>query len=452
MRPPSWMDDLTTELISRYADGEVSAEERRQVEDLLGSDPAAQALLADFEDLSELFAPTAPEEVSAGLKARLYGLGRIEALERFEPVTVQPAPRRWTARWAALAAAVLLVVGLVQLTYRPPLVVKHFTRQVVGAHGRVLKTERLGTVRMRAGDTLRSRTGERVSAWVDGCLVVLIGDSEITLGDPRDHDVFEVERGTALCTIGAQKNARTVHAAEYEIRADAAYFGVRVRPAGARSAGAAAGSEPEVTVAVNRGSLTVTDNGMNETVVAGDSVTFVDGSAVTRAPAWRDPLYVHMMRHFRVSSREILPGYFEGEQGVMPVSESLWSRGEDGSRVLVLTRREGMELAHYLVLYVRASKPGPLQLTRVRPYRDRRDLAETTTVETAEVGTDWTVIAVPRDAFDKEGVKRQDRKIPAGRSTLMRLELRPAVTDITLELKASLWAVRPPADHSEAVR
>ena len=453
------MNDLTGELLSRYADGEVTADERREVEGLLESDPAAVGLLEELGDLNELFVPTLPREGSDDLKQRLYQLGRTTPLTSFKPLPREPGGRSpWALRWGALAAAILIGVGIGQLTHRAPVVVRNFTRQTLGPDGRVVKTERLETVTMRAGDALRARTGERVSARLPGgCLVVLVGDSAIRLGDPAKREVFTLDRGTALCTVTGQQDPRIVRAGEITISADQAYFGVRVKPAGTRSAGPSGRLDAaEVAVAVSRGSLTATatKESRPEQVAAGDRVIFFGGGVVERSEAWRDVLYVYLMRHLRVGAREVVPGFFEGEPGLLPIAPHSWARGENGSRVLVLTRQEGMATARFLVLYARASRPTRLHLTRVRPYRDAANLAETVTVETAEVKTDWTLLTIPRTAFDEPAkgvriVSRKERRIPAGRSRLMRLELRPGSVDseITFELKSSLWAARPPAEE-----
>ncbi|MHC4957245.1 MAG: FecR domain-containing protein [Planctomycetota bacterium] len=435
----------------------MTPDEARAVEQAVAQDPALAAQLEDFTELTELFAPDTAEPVSKALSERLYAIGRTTPVEAFEAVPHRLEPHNpWRVRWGALAAAVLLAFGLMQLTYRAPVQVSAFARQVIDANGDVVSTERLEQVMMRAGDVVRSRAGERVSCRLPGgALVVLLGESELRLGDPREREVFELEHGIALCTISERKKPRYVDAGGYRITADQAHFGVRVRRDGVRTAGPAfAGtSGAEVTVAVSRGSLEVSDNGLRETVRAGLRVVLKDGAAIAKDQAWRDELYTYMLRHLRVVGREVLPGYFTTEQGVTPISPYLWSNGPDGSRVHVLTPREGMETAHYLVLYVRMSKPGPLTLTRVAPYRDAPGKALATTIETAVVGTDWTVVSIPRTAFDEppEGMKvtTEDRRISAGRSRFIRLELRSAAQDTTFELKSSLWAVRPPTPLSE---
>ena len=449
------MNDVTAELLSRYADGEVTADERSQVEQLLASDPAAATLLEDFTDLDELFAPSQADPVSDELSEKLYALGRKQPLEAFQPAPMTAGGGRpWTGRLLAAAAAILAVIGIFQLTYRHPLEVTGYTRQVLDANGRVIKTERLGSVRMAVGETLTSKAGERVSAWLPGGnMVVLVGDAEIELLDPREREIFEVRRGTALCTVAEEKEPLSVLAAGYTISADRAYFGVRVRAAGARPAGASfSTAEAEVTVAVSRGSLTVQEDGMREKLAAGERVVFRNGAPAVRTQAWRDPIYAHLLRSFRVGAIEVVPGYFEGEAGVLSVPASSWARADDGRRVLTLSPDKHAGAVHYLVMYARASKPTRLNVTRVRPFQNS-STAETTTVQTGEVGTDWTVVFVPKAAFDKvPETERGERKIPAGRSGLMRLELHPAIADVTFELKSSVWAARPPADHSEEVR
>jgi ferric-dicitrate binding protein FerR (iron transport regulator) len=450
--------NVTQELISRYADSEVTPEEARAVQEALGRDPALAAQLEEFSELAGLFGHDEAEPVSEALAEKLYAVGRTQPVEDFEAVPVEREPHNpWRLRWGALAAAILIAFGLLQLTYRPPVQVNGFVRQALDANGDVVSTERLEQVVMHAGDTVRAKEGERVSCRLPGgALVVLLGDSEMRIGDPREREVFELERGIALCTVAERKKPRYVHAGGYRIAADQAHFGVRV-VRDVRTAGPAL-ADAEVTVAVSRGSLEVTDNGLKETVRAGLRVVLKDGAAIAKDQAWRDELYVYMMRHLRVVGREVLPGYFTTEQGVSPISDYLWATDPDGARVHVLTPREGMETAHFLVLYARASRPTPLALTLVAPYKDARGKALATTIETPVVGTDWTVISIPRSVFVEppEGMKvtRENRRIAEGRS-FQRLELRPAAKDTTFELKSSLWAPRPPTplhSKSEVVR
>ncbi|MHC4492397.1 MAG: hypothetical protein ACYTDU_12305, partial [Planctomycetota bacterium] len=230
-----------------------------------------------------------------------------------------------------------------------------------------------------------------------------------------------------------------------------AHFGVRMEGAAIKPAGVGSGGAARVTVAVSLGSVEVGRNGDRREVRAYERVTLQRGAAARATHAAADPMYHHLMRSpFRRHTSEILPGYFSGESGVVSVPR--WRWGDDGAaRTLVLTDG-GREAAHatHLVLYVRASRPGPLLLTRVRPHGD--GLAETVTVRTAPVGTDWTVIAVPRAAFRGPDAERKTRKISVWFSRLVRLELRPTEPDVTIDIRASLWAGRPPTEVPEVVR
>jgi hypothetical protein len=177
------------------------------------------------------------------------------------------------------------------------------------------------------------------------------------------------------------------------------------------------------------------------------------GTPTKRSQAWKDPLYVQLLRTFQtVVGREILPGFFTSEPGVQAIPRHRWGKTQEGIRTLVVTDSGPAGSARYLVLQAEASRPTTLKLTRLRPYGDRPGTAEAVTVETPEVQTTLTVVSIPLSAFSAPDAGCEDRKIPFGRSRLVRLELRPSQADVELRLKASLWAARPPADLSEVVR
>jgi len=445
---------VSAELLSLYVDGQVTAEEAEAVEEAVRRDPALASQLEEFRMLVELFGGVEPEEVPEELKERLYGLGRVTPLSRFEAVEAAPVHRRSFFSWAVAAAALVLVaIGIRTLAHKPEVVLKDFSRMTLDtASGRATDTRILKEVTVRAGDTLKAGPHERLSfRTLAGDLIVLLPGSALEVGDPRDGRIFDLARGTVLCTVLSRKDPRTVEAGDYTVRVRReAHFGVRMEGVPSKPAGVGSGGAARVTVAVSLGSVEVGRNGDRQEVCAFERVTLQRGAAVQATHAAADPMYRDLMRSFRRHASEILPGYFSGESGVRSVPR--WRWGADGAaRTLVLTDG-GREAAYatHLVLYVRASRPGPLLLTRVRPLGDGR--AETVTVRTAPVGTDWTVVAVPRAAFRGPAAERKERRISVWFSRLVRLELRPTEPDVTIDIKASLWAGRPPTEVPEVVR
>ena len=452
------MSDLNLELLSRYADGQVTSEEARLAEELVASDPEAAAALDEFRGVAELFGVgDGPDPITGELAERLYELRPIAPLQAFKAVSVPQRQRpRWLHRVAAVAAMVLVAIGIQQLSYRPEVLVKGLVRQALYADGRVKDTRRQVQVRMRAGDRLETGPGERISFRLEGgTMVILLEGSRLSLGDPRDAELVEIDQGTALLTV-TQGEPRLVRAGDYVVRTDRADFGVRVQGSRSRSAGPAlAADDTEVTIAVSRGSCEVGSNGDRREIAAGRLVVLRGGKNAEDAegsPAWEDPLYGQLLSTFQSWGREVVPGFYTTEMGVSPISKRLWFE-DDGGHTLVVTPDQTAATSHYLLLYLKASEPTRCTLTRVLPYKDAEGMAEEATVQTALVGTDWTLVAVRRDAFDASGVERKDRKIPAGFSRYARLELRPVVDGATCTLKSSLWAARPPATKSlEVVR
>ncbi len=68
------------------------------------------------------------------------------------------------------------------------------------------------------------------------------------------------------------------------------------------------------------------------------------------------------------------------------------------------------------------------------------------------MGLEWTVVAVPLVAFDGPEADKDTREIPRSRSRFARIELAPVAAGAEFELKASLWAARPPLTGPEDVR
>jgi len=445
--------DVTPELLSRYADGEADPSETLAVEEALRTDPALAAQLEDLRLIGELFGDIEPEEVSEACTSRLHALDRVRPVPAFEVVKGSAAPSRasWKGWVAAAAAVALIAVGVSRLAgNRPQVALEDFARVKVAPSGEMVALERLPQVTLESGHLLETAADERLSFRTpEGDRVTLLPGSAAGVGDPRDGQVLELYRGTVLCSILRQAHPREVDAGTYRILlTEEAHFGVRLKGQALRPAGAGPG-EPEVTVTVSKGAVEVTRNGLRQEVRAYQRVVLRDGKAVETGPAAADPLFGDLMRSFRSFSREVIPGYFTGEPGVQPIPQ-IWLQ-QGGTHVLVLTDGAAAAQATHLVLYARATRPGPALLTRVRPLGKEGE-AEAVTVETPPLGRDWTVVAVPRAAFSAATARRETRRIPAGTESLVRLELRPAEADTRIEIKSSLWAERPPVAQPEEVR
>lgn len=444
--------DVTSELLSRYADGHVAPEEALAVEDAIARDPVLASELEDFRALAGLFGAVEPEEVSEGLSNRLYALDKTAPAQGFRLVREAPAPPpvSWTRRALAAAAVVLLAIGVVKLAERPKVVLFDVSRLAVGSDGRLTDVRRSPEITVKVGETLSAKEGERLSfRTAEGDRVTLLPGGALAIGDPRDGEVFELERGTTLCSVLTRDLPRTVLAGPYRIRvAREAHFGVRVSEPHVRPAGAAA-TNAEVTVTVSLGAVEVFRNGDHETVAACERAVFSARGEV-RTHAASDPLYFDLMRIYREHSREIVPGYFTGEPGVAPIPQR-WMGQQDGSAVLALSDVDDVALrATYLVLKVRASAPGQVRLTRVRPIADRPGEAETATLVLPAVGREWTVVAVKRADFDGPSAEKGVRVVGEDRSRLVRLEA--SAERARVEVQSSLWAARPPVELLEVVR
>jgi hypothetical protein len=444
--------DVNHELISRYADGEISPEEARTAEEALARDPSLASDLEDFRLVAELFGHVEPEEVSDGLTRRLHALDAPTAVEGFRLVPKAPAPPRasWAARAAAVAAVALLAVGVLKLGHRPEVTLLELSRVRVAPDGTMNDIRRIGETKLRSGDTVRAAADERVSFRTRaGDRVTLLPGGSLRVGDPLDGEIFELDRGTALCSVLARDEPETVRAGPYRIRVSRkAHFGVRidgaeVRPAGAGPSGA------EVTVTVSLGAVEVFRNGDPEVVQAYERATF-SPRGKERTHAATDPVYVDLMRSYRDDSREIVPGFFTGEPGVSTLGR--WQRQGDSLVVALSDEGQGALGATHLVLKVRASEPGPLRLTLLRPLAGRPGEAEATTVATPPVGLEWTVVAVPRAAFDAPDAERATRVVGESSSRLVRLKLAPSSPRARVEVQVSLWAARPPVELPEVVR
>lgn len=445
--------DVTPDLISRYADGQVGPEEALAVEEAVLRDPALASDLEDFKALAGLFGHVEPEVVSDRLEKRLYALDAAAPAKGFRLVPLAPAPPRisWTRRAAAVAAVVLLAVGAVKLTKRPDVVLLDVTRFVVGSDGQLLDVRRVPEMTVKAGETLRADVKERVSfRTTGGDRVTLLPGGALSVGDPTGGELFDLERGTTLCSVLTRDEPRTVRAGPYRIRVDReAHFGVRVTAPGVRPAGAAV-SDTEVTVTVSLGAVEVLKNGDHETIGACERAVF-SARGGERTHAASDPVYFDLMRIYREHSCEVIPGYFTGEPGVAPIPQR-WVGQPDGRAVLAISDVDEVALrATHLVLKVKASVKGPIRLTRIRPLADRPGEAETATLVVPDVGPEWTVVAVRRADFDGPAAEKGVRTVGADRSQLVRLEV-SAAGRARVDVQSSLWAARPPVKLVEVVR
>jgi hypothetical protein len=436
--------NVNLDLLSRYADGEATPEEARQVEGLVASDPEAALALDDLKALSELFGHVEPEETGEDLRRRLHAIRPVKPLAAFEAIAGGAAPGRrpWALVAAAAAAAVLLAVGVRSATHRPEVVLHGYLSQKLGPGGEVVATERFAQKKARGGDMLRAGEGERISyRAADGTVVVLMPGGAIELLDALAGDLFELHRGTVLCTVHARGEARRARAAGYTIHAGAAEFGLRLEGQAAKAAGPVATGAARLTVAVRAGSVEVADNGNRAVVEAEERVVLSPGAPPARSAARDDPLYRELLARV---GREVIPGYFDVESGVSLIPRAAWYEDRGGRQVLVLTDSAPAAVARYLVLQVDAQEPRDLRVTRVRPLEERRGRAETVTVS---VETDaFGIAVVPLDAFASPEAERGEREVPAGRGRLVRLEL------ASPRVKASLWAAHAPAGRSEVIR
>ena len=115
-------DDFDDELLSAYVDGELTAAERALVEERLGRDPAAAALVDELRGLSSAIKSLPPQTLGRDLRAGV--LAEIDEaradLAKHGPATLPTAPvdRRAGMRrgliWSAMAIAAAVLVALFQ--------------------------------------------------------------------------------------------------------------------------------------------------------------------------------------------------------------------------------------------------------------------------------------------------------------------------------------------------
>ena len=91
-------DDFDDELLSAYVDGELTAAERALVEERLGRDPAAAALVDELRGLSSAIKSLPPQTLGRDLRAGV--LAEIDEaradLAKHGPATLPTAPENMT--------------------------------------------------------------------------------------------------------------------------------------------------------------------------------------------------------------------------------------------------------------------------------------------------------------------------------------------------------------------
>jgi len=456
--------DVNRELISRYADGQATEEERKLVEAQLRDDPQSSLDLDEYRLVEELFGHVEPESVSEECLERLYAVDGpalvvdSKGAPAFERISVAPVRRiRWGS-WAAAAAAIFLaVVGVTQLTYKPDVQLRDFARLSLDATGAVVKTERLATVSLQSGDELVAGPRERITYRDElGARVVLMPESRLELGDPREGEIMELTDGTALLTLRDSAEERLVQAGGYTVHSHGADFAVRVRAGDARAAGASLNSaSPQVVVAVRAGSCEVGTNGDRQPIEALWSVVLQRGTPAERTRIWEGPLFNSLMEQ---SGRELLAGYYSGEAGVRSIRPHGWSRVSAREQELVVLDNEAASVASWIVIEAELDQPGALEIAMLRPLREQAEdgaparKAVEKTLRTPIVPAGRQVLAIALNSFQGAEVGTRTFEIPGSRSRLVRLRLRAVDNDRKINVKRSLWSARPPAHGVSLIR
>lgn len=440
--------EVTSELLSRYADGEATPAERSQVEEAVQTNPALRAELEEYQTLAALFGEIEPEPVGEEALRRLHAIRAVPALAGFRRIEVAETPRRSRLlRFGMLAAAAALLVAATLRLARPPaeVTLADVARIAVEPFGDVTSVSTVARWTLREGDTVESGPGERLSfRFPDGTEVVLLPGASLRLMDAEKARLFGLERGTALCTVPERGISRRFEAAGFVFEAQQATFGIRIEEPGARTMGPSASSGRRVFVAVSRGSVEVASDDVPVTVAAGERILVRSGGPWERSFAFEDSMYADLFRHVGPKGREILPGFLDTQPDVVPISRSAW-RADGNRRVLVADPGTPAPVRH-LVLEVRAPRETEVVAVRVRPTGEEGGTtAEAARLPIGRTGPEGAVLHIPIDAFDAPGTEREVRTIPASRGRLVRIELVSADGGIPLEVVASLWSGRKPA-------
>jgi ferric-dicitrate binding protein FerR (iron transport regulator) len=441
-------------LLSRYSDGEATPEERAAVEAAVAEDPTLAAELEELSTLGALFGSAVPEPCGDALLARLYAIRPVRALGEFRTVEVaSPAPSSSLRFLRPLlsAAAILVATGLFLHFRRAEVVLTDVARMTIDARGNVLDIARSAEWRLREGDSIAAGENERLAFRLpDASEVVLAGGGEIRLLDASESRLFRLDRGTVLCTLLDRGQPRCLEAGGYTICAATATFGVRVEGPALRSMGPPAADGRRVVVAVTRGAVEIAEpEEAPVTVAAGERLLVRSGGAWERSAAFEDSMYADLQRLLHRLAREVMPGLFESD--TRPILSSQWGRDGD-RRVLVVTDPAAAVGTPWLVLRVRAPGETEVRVTRLRPDPRDPSRAEAATVVAGRTGPEGSILVLAPDAFDAPGAERSDRKLPAGRGRLVRLELAASEGGIPVEVMASVWAAHRPAETLEALR
>jgi len=460
--------DVNRELISRYADGQTTEEERKLAEQLVLDDPQASLDLDEYRLIEELFGHVEPESVSEECLERLYEIDAVPAQAQFERVEMAPVRSiRWGS-WAAAAAAILLaVVGISHLTYKPQVELRDFARLSLDATGAVIKTERLATVSLESGSELVAGPRERITYRDElDTRVVLMPESRLELGDPREGEVMELIDGTALLTVQDSEEPRIVEAGGFIVRSHGAEFAVRIKGGGERAAGASIRkSGLRVTVAVRTGRCEVGSNGDRQEVGALWRVVLRRDAPAERSRIWEGPLFANLMENASLMGNwghELLPGFYSGEAGVRAIRLHGWTRMGAGEYELVVSDNQAASIASWLVFETELDAPSRIELVMVRPLPPAAGAEEgvrsgvrraiETVVATPHIPAGRRVVAIPLESFQGAEARKRTIEIPASRSRLVRLRLRTVDKDRKFKLTRSLWSARPPASNSEVIR
>lgn len=485
--------DINQELLSRYVDGQVTAAELQAVEQARLDDPHVSMELDEQEMLVELFGDIDPESVSEECLERLYALDSASSAVEFEAIPATPIRRiPWASALAAAAAVLLAVVGIFQLAHKPDVTLHDFARMTLSADGAVLRTDRAETVQMVMGDAIVVGPRERVT-YLDeqGARVILMPETRITLGDPRESELLSLDRGTALLTVLDRAETRVVEAGGFRVESLGAEFGIRVVDQSTRAAGfsmfrtAVARSEGNaVTVAVRSGRCQVRavdgsrsgSSESDETVEALWCVRLRPGAQIERSRIWESPLYAELLGE---RGHELLAGFYSNESGVRSIRNYKWNR--IGAELeMVVTANEIASVARWLVFEAAIETNMRFELVRTRPLSDKPGYAEESIIRSPKVAAGTHVVALSLAALDGAAAETRTVKVAPSRSQLVRLRLRGIVSGTNskiasgagqasdsinksdtnnvnfeashFELSASLWSARPPAEGAEVVR
>lgn len=208
------MNQDQSELLVRYLEGRVTAEERLRAVESLRSDPKAREFLREVAEQSVMIADL--QRVALGRQQELNSRG-AEGVQRTRRMVAAPLPlrRRWITAAVVVLALLGLIIGTVYWAEHPRSIrISKATgsSQVFGSHGKLNGALNPG-VPLRAGDTLETRSCD---AWVElelrgGSKMTLGGRSILRLLDGQAKSMrFHLERGTLWVGPAQQPAARSL--------------------------------------------------------------------------------------------------------------------------------------------------------------------------------------------------------------------------------------------------